>query len=109
MIEADFLLQLALLWGVAKLAAELAERLGQPPVLGELLAGVLLGASVLGWVEPGEPTLMRFAQIGALLLLFEVGLESDLRGLLKVGPEALGLAVAGVLLTLGLGLAVGRG
>src|SRR5438876_734751 len=109
MHEADFLLQLALLWCAAKLGAELAERVGQPPVLGELLAGILMGASLLRWVEPGEPTLMRFAEIGALLLLFEVGLESDLRALLKVGPEALGLALAGVLLTLGLGLAVGRG
>ena len=54
MHQAHFLLLLALLWGAAKLAAELAERLGQPPVLGELLAGILLGASVLGWVKPDE-------------------------------------------------------
>src|SRR5205085_2714116 len=61
MHQADFLLQLALLWGAAKLAAELAERLGQPPVLGELLAGILLGGSLLGWVKPDEPTLVRLA------------------------------------------------
>jgi Kef-type K+ transport system membrane component KefB len=109
MHQSDFLLQLALLWGAAKLAAEAAERLGQPAVLGELLAGILLGASVLGWVRPDEPTLARLAEMGALLLLFEVGLESDLRALLKVGPEALGLAVAGVLLPLGLGLGAGLG
>jgi Kef-type K+ transport system membrane component KefB len=109
MHQADFLLQLALLWGAAKLAAELAERLGQPPVLGELLAGVLLGASVLGWVKPDEPTLVRLAEIGALLLLFEVGLGSDLGDLLKVGPEALGLAVLGVVFTLGLGMGAGLG
>jgi Kef-type K+ transport system membrane component KefB len=107
MHQSDFLLQLALLWGAAKLAAELAERLGQPPVLGELLAGILLGGSLLGWVRPDEPTLARFAEIGALLLLFEVGLESDLHALLNVGSEALALAVAGVVLTLGLGMAAG--
>ena len=62
MHQADFLLQLALLWGAAKLAAELAERLGQPPVLGELLAGIVLGASFLGWVPVNEPTLVRLGE-----------------------------------------------
>jgi Na+:H+ antiporter len=108
MHQADFLLQLALLWLAAKLAAELAERLGQPPVLGELIAGIILGASLLGWARPGEPTIARLAEIGALLLLFEVGLESDLSALMKVGPAALCLACAGVFLPLVMGFAVGR-
>src|SRR5258708_7628127 len=77
MHEAHFLLLLALLWGAAKLAAELVERLGQPPVLGELLA--------------------------------EVGVESELGALLKVGPEALRLAALGVGLTVLLGWGAGRG
>src|SRR5436190_3376190 len=107
MHQADFLLQLALLWGAAKLAAELAERMGQPPVLGELLADILLGSSLLGWVKLDEPTLIRLAEIGALLLLFEVGLESDLSALLKVWPDALGLACAGVVLPMLMGLGSG--
>src|SRR5439155_5029731 len=109
MHQAHFLLLLALLWGAAKLAAELAERLGQPPVLGELLAGIVLGASFLNWVPTNEPTLVRLSEIGALLLLFEVGLESDLGALLKVGPEALRLAALGVGLTVLLGWGAGRG
>lgn len=108
MHEAHFLLQLALLWGAAKLAAELAERLGQPPVLGELLAGIVLGASFLRWVPTNDLTLVRLSEIGALLLLFEVGLESDLGALLKVGPEALLLAALGVTLPLLLGWGAGR-
>jgi Kef-type K+ transport system membrane component KefB len=85
----------ALLGG--KLLGELCERLGQPAVLGELLAGVLLGPSILGLV-PLSFGILLIAEIGVLLLLFEVGLETDLGELLRVGGPAMAVAVVGMVL-----------
>jgi Kef-type K+ transport system membrane component KefB len=104
----DLLLQLILILAVAKLGSELAERIGQPPVLGELVGGMIAGAGVLHWLKPHDVTLHALAEIGACLLLFEVGLESDLTALLRVGPEALWVACAGVVLPFlfGYGVAV---
>jgi Kef-type K+ transport system membrane component KefB len=85
----------ALLGG--KLFGELAERVGQPAVLGELAVGVLLGPSLLGLV-PLTAGILLVAEIGVLLLLFEVGLETDLEELLRVGAAALGVALVGMAL-----------
>jgi Kef-type K+ transport system membrane component KefB len=98
---ARFFLVLAAILGAAKLFGELAERIGQPAVLGELLAGVLLGGSALGVVPAGgvEAELIHLlAELGVLLLLFEIGLETDLREMFRVGPAALAVAVVGVAL-----------
>jgi len=89
----------------AKLFGELAERVGQPAVLGELLAGVLLGPSVLGLV-PLSDAVLELAEIGVVLLLFEVGLETDLEELMRVGAPALAVALAGMLLPFAGGYAV---
>jgi Kef-type K+ transport system membrane component KefB len=94
---AAFLLAFAAALIGAKLFGELAERLGQPAVLGELLAGVVLGPSVLGLV-PLSDAVMVLSEIGVLLLLFEVGLETDLEELLKVGAPAMAVALAGMAL-----------
>jgi Kef-type K+ transport system membrane component KefB len=75
----------------------LSERLGQPAVLGELLAGVLLGPSVLGLV-PLTGSVLLLAEIGVILLLFEVGLETDLGELARVGGPALVVALVGMAL-----------
>lgn len=80
---------------VAKLFGELAERVGQASVLGELLAGVIIGGSVLGWVHGDQPLLL-LAQLGVILLLFQIGLESDLGEFLKVGLSAFVVAILGV-------------
>jgi Kef-type K+ transport system membrane component KefB len=85
----------ALLGG--KLFGELAERIGQPAVLGELAAGVLLGPSLLGLV-PLTTGILLVAEIGVLLLLFEVGLETDLTELIRVGGVAMVVAVVGMAL-----------
>lgn len=87
----------------AKLAGELFERLGQPAVLGELVAGVLVGASVLGLVpvDPADPygaMVHVLAEVGVVILLFEIGLETDLREMFQVGSAALTVAVVGVVL-----------
>lgn len=93
----------------AKLASELCERIGQPAVLGELLAGLVLGPSVLGIISTvgsiGQQ-LMLFAEIGAIFLLFEIGMETDLRDLVKVGRHALLVAMVGVAVPMLLGVGV---
>jgi Na+:H+ antiporter len=94
---AAFLLAFAAALIGAKLLGELAERLGQPAVLGELLAGVVLGPSVLGLVPLSEAVLV-LSEIGVVLLLFEVGLETDLEELLRVGAPALAVALVGMAL-----------
>lgn len=102
----ELLLQLIIILVVAKLGSELAERIGQPPVLGELVGGIIVGVGGLRWLRPHDPTLQAFAEIGAILLLFEVGLESDLSSLLRVGAAALWVAVAGVVFQFALGYGV---
>lgn len=91
-----------------KLLGEIAQRLGQPAVLGELLSGVLLGASVLRIVNADDPVIHALAQLGVLILLFEIGLQTDLRALSRVGKTALTVAIVGVVLPFGLGYAGGR-
>ncbi len=91
----------------AKLFGELAERIGQPAVLGELLAGILLGPSVLGLV-PLSDGIFLLAEIGVVLLLFEVGLETNLADLMRVGAPALAVAFAGMVLPFAGGYAVTR-
>jgi Kef-type K+ transport system membrane component KefB len=99
-IPALFLSLAAMLVG-AKLLGELAERIGQPAVLGELVAGVLLGGSFLGVVPadgPGAGVVHVLAELGVVLLLFEIGLETDLREMFRVGPASLVVAAVGVAL-----------
>ena len=86
-----------------KILGELAQRLGQPAVLGELIAGVLLGGSALGIVDPANPVITVLAEIGVIVLLFETGLHTELRSLLSVGNEATTVALAGVAIPFALG------
>jgi Kef-type K+ transport system membrane component KefB len=76
-----------------------------PSVIGELLAGILIGPSVLGLVE-ATPSIHLLAQIGIILLLFEVGLETDVGRLISAGPKAFLVAVTGVIMPLILGFAI---
>jgi Kef-type K+ transport system membrane component KefB len=105
---AGFFLALSGMLVAAKLLGELAERIGQPAVLGELVAGVLLGGSVLGVVPAhgvsGE-MIQVLAELGVLLLLFEIGLETDLREMFRVGTASLAVAVVGVAVPFVLGYA----
>jgi Kef-type K+ transport system membrane component KefB len=92
----------------AKLLGELAERFGQPAVLGELIAGVILGGSVLGIVPTegtGAEIIHMLAELGVVLLLFEIGLETDLKEMFRVGPASLSVAAVGVVLPFALGFA----
>lgn len=100
-----FLFSLIVIYLSARLLGELAVRIGQSSVLGELLAGVLVGPSLLGLIHPTE-TLTLLGEIGVMLLLFEVGLESDLQSFLRVGPSAVVVALIGVAVPFALGYEV---
>ena len=106
------LFAVALLVVLAKTGGILAARAGQPPVLGELLSGVVLG-NVWPYVSGADltrfredPTLLFLAEVGVLVLLFDVGLEVDLGALWRVGVPSLLVAVVGVALPLLLGTGV---
>jgi len=100
------LLSLVLVFVSAKLLGALCERLRLPALVGQILAGILLGPHLLGWLTPNE-TVRLLGELGVLFLLFEVGLEVKASELLQVGRTALGVAVAGVVapFVLGWGLA----
>lgn len=102
----QFLGLLIAILGGAKLLGAIAQWIGQPAVLGELAAGVLLGTSVLGLMDPKTEVLHLLAELGVIILLFEIGLETDLRKLLAVGPAAASVALVGVVLPFVLGYGV---
>jgi Kef-type K+ transport system membrane component KefB len=91
----QILLTLFVMLLAAKLLAEVFERLRQPAVVGEILAGVIIGQSVLGWVAPSEVT-NTLAEIGVIFLLFTVGLETKPSAIFNVGKSAALVAVLGV-------------
>jgi Kef-type K+ transport system membrane component KefB len=92
----QFLFTIFVMFVAAKLAAEIFERLKQPAVAGEILAGVIIGPSVLGWVAPSELT-GALSEIGVIFLLFLVGLETKPADIFRVGARALLVAVLGVI------------
>lgn len=101
----ELLLSLTLVWLAAKVAGEGMERIGQTAVLGELLAGVLLGPGGLGLLRESE-VLHALAELGVVILLFEVGLESNLDDLLRAGPQSTLVALAGVAVPFAVGYGV---
>ena len=103
-----FLGVLFVMLGSAKLFGYLARRAGQPSVLGELIAGVVVGRSVLGVVDPSGDVLHLLGELGVVILLFSIGLETDLKRLLKAGPAATAVALAGVFLPFVCGYAAAR-
>jgi Kef-type K+ transport system membrane component KefB/predicted amino acid-binding ACT domain protein len=98
---------LALVLILAKLAAELCERIRIPAVLGEITAGIIIGPSVLGIVEPSD-ALRVLAEVGVIILLAEVGLEMDLNELRRVGRASMFVAILGVALPMSSGVLAGQ-
>ena len=100
-LQPSVLIGLVVILMLAKLGGELFERLRQPAVLGELIGGILLGNLALLGFTAAEPlktneVIAALAQLGVILLLFEVGLESNLAEMLEVGWSSFLVAIAGV-------------
>ncbi len=100
-------LAMLLVFASAKLLSELFERLGQPGIVGEILAGILIGPQVLGWMAPNE-TLTTLADLGVMFLLFRVGLEVKASELMKVGGSAMLVATTGVIVPFVMGWGICR-
>src|ERR1700730_11638143 len=105
------LVGLACMLVIAKLGGEFFERIGQPAVLGELVGGIIIGNLVLFGFKGAEPlktneVIGALAEIGVFILLFEVGLESDLKEMVEVGWSSLLVAMLGVIAPFFLGWAV---
>jgi Kef-type K+ transport system membrane component KefB len=109
------LIQVCVILAAARLCAFLIRRVGQPAVVGEILAGILLGPSLLGAISPGAldalfppaslPALSLFGQIGVLLFMFVVGLEVDLKRQAQHARAAIAVSHAGMILPFLLGIA----
>lgn len=118
----EFLLvaQIVLLIAVGRGLGEIMQRVGQPSVIGELLAGILLGPSLFGWIWPEAQAAIfpktpeqkamidGIAQFGILLLLLLTGMETDLKLVRKVGKAAIAISIAGILVPFACGFALGE-
>lgn len=118
--EAVLMLQVLALVFVGRMLGEAMQRIGQPTVIGQLLAGILLGPSVLGLVAPTwqlalfpkvpeqKAMIDGIAQIGVLMLLLLAGMETDLKLVRRIGKAAISVSVAGILLPFICGFALGE-
>jgi Kef-type K+ transport system membrane component KefB/nucleotide-binding universal stress UspA family protein len=118
--EFIFLVQIVLLICVGRGLGELMQRIGQPSVIGELLAGVLLGPSLFGWIWPAahgaifpaapeqKALIEGLAQFGILLLLLLTGMETDLKLVRKVGRAATTISIVGIVVPFACGFALGQ-
>lgn len=102
----QLLLVLAAVFAATKLFGEIAVRFKQPAVLGEIIAGVVLGGSVLGWLNPQDPVIHALSEIGVIVLLFATGLHTDVSSLVRAGASSSAVAVAGVVLPFAAGYGV---
>lgn len=101
----ELFIQIAGILVAARIFAEIAAYFGSPRVIGEMVAGIILGPSLLGWIEPNEP-IKLMAEIGIILLLFEIGLETDVERLVSTGTRSLTLALFGFIAPFFLGFGV---
>ena len=118
--EFIFIVQVLLLITVGRGLGEFMQRIGQPSVIGELLAGLLLGPSLFGWLWPAAQSTIfpstpeqkalieGMAQFGILLLLLLTGMETDLKLVRKVGRAAITISVAGIVVPFACGFALGQ-
>lgn len=107
MSATELLIALVVIFVAAKIFGEIAERLGQPAVLGEMVGGIVVGVSGLHLLDAHDPVIHVLSELGVVLLLFLIGLETDLKKLLSVGPASTAVAFVGVLLPFGFGWGVG--
>lgn len=93
----SFVMSLFLILVIGRLLGELSYRLGWPSVVGEVIAGILIGPSILGWVTP-HSSLALIAELGVILLLFDIGCETSVKRLLNAGPRVIWVALLGVII-----------
>ncbi|MFT6256194.1 MAG: Kef-type K+ transport system membrane component KefB [Cellvibrionaceae bacterium] len=93
----SFVMSLFFILVVGRILGELSEQLGCPSVVGEVIAGILLGPSILNWVEPNS-TLAIIAELGVILLLFDIGCETSIKRLVNAGGQAVRVALLGIAL-----------
>lgn len=96
---------IAIILVAAKMCGILARKLKAPQVVGEIIAGLIIGPCVLGWVAQSD-FLSQMAEIGVIILMFSAGLETDIKDLLKTGPVAFAIACCGVFVPLVCGAAL---
>lgn len=101
----QFFLLLAIVLVAARVLSEIVARIGVPAVIDELLAGLLIGPSLLGWVSP-DTTMKLLAEIGIIVLLFEVGMDTNLSRLARSGAKPYIVALAGFAAPFALGYGV---
>lgn len=118
----EFLLvaQIVLLIAVGRGLGEIMQRIGQPSVIGELLAGILLGPSLFGWIWPEaqhaifprtpeqKAMIDGIAQLGILLLLLLTGMETDLKLVRRIGKAAIAISIAGIVVPFACGFVLGE-
>ncbi len=100
------LVNLLLVLSLAWIFGALAEHIGYPAMMGEILAGIVFGPAILGILQSTE-VLEIFAELGVFLLMIYVGMEIDLHQLFELGPQSLMVALGGFLLPFGLGYLLG--
>lgn len=105
--HASIILSLFIILAAAKLMAEVFERLKQPAVVGEIIAGVVIGPSIFGFVQPTELNSI-IAEVGVIFLLFTVGLETKPSAIFQVGKKALSVAILGVVLPFAAGFLIAQ-
>lgn len=104
--QLDWILELALILLAAKVGAELFNRIRQSPMLGEILAGLILGPSIIGLLHESH-TLELFAEIGIIFMIFMLGLETKVSHLRAVGAKAMAIALMGIVVPFGAGWLLG--
>lgn len=105
MEEYKFLLDIAIILTVTKVLSLFSKKISLPPVVGALIAGILLGPVCLGWIQASD-TITNLSEIGVIVLMFHAGLETDIKELKKCGVASFVIAIIGVVLPLAAGLAV---
>ena len=104
---AEVLLNILTILLTARVLGEVSTFFGAPSVIGELVAGIILGPSLLGWVETNE-IIPLLGEIGIILLLFDVGLETNLGNLVKTGSKSIVVAIGGFVAPFAVGFILSR-
>lgn len=105
MEEYKFLLDIAIILAMTKAFSLVSKKFNMPPVVGALIAGIILGPVVLNIVDPSD-SILNLAEVGVVVLMFQAGLETDIDELKKSGIPAFVIALCGVLVPLVMGAAL---